>query len=420
MIVLVSEDPELYRMSREILADLKRADLLLAGAVPAQELGWADICILDWSSIPSLTAQAPTAGCRRLYLIDRDQAERVSRDLPPSTIGVLMKPVARASLKLALEQALGAAPPGDSHPPAAPDRDDILQSLLHAYLRLQEYDYDRTNFLARAVHDFRAPLTALNGYCGLLLEGLLGPLNSDQKEVLARMQRSSRRLARMATSMFELTTRCRRKPESARDPASMAECVDQAIHELRGVCEERDIAVSVQMSEAPRPLYLDSGQIEQVLMNLLDNASRFTPRHGFIDIAGYPFFWERRSGVRALLEADRRGALVRDPNSYRVDIKDNGPAIPEEFVPQLFEEYTSNTDPSNRSGCGLGLAICRSIVRMHQGNIWADSRSDGVVFSFVIPFGAPPAEAPRVSPAVYQVQSGASLCTSVLAEKEPF
>jgi signal transduction histidine kinase len=79
------------------------------------------------------------------------------------------------------------------------DRDEMLQCLL------QEYDQDRTNFLARAVHDFRAPLTATSGYCGLLLSEALGPLTDDQKEVLRRMQHSTKRLSRMASAMFELS-----------------------------------------------------------------------------------------------------------------------------------------------------------------------------------------------------------------------
>ena len=81
----------------------------------------------------------------------------------------------------------------------------FLQCLIEANVKLQEYDHERTNFLTRVVHDFRAPLTALNGYCGLLLGDPLGSLNEKQQEVIRRMQYSVRRLSRMASGMLQLT-----------------------------------------------------------------------------------------------------------------------------------------------------------------------------------------------------------------------
>ncbi len=79
------------------------------------------------------------------------------------------------------------------------DRDVLLQHLLQANLRLQEYDQERTNFLARALHDLRAPLTALQGFCGLLFDGKVGPINTQQRELLGTMQNSTKRLARLTS-----------------------------------------------------------------------------------------------------------------------------------------------------------------------------------------------------------------------------
>ena len=77
---------------------------------------------------------------------------------------------------------------------------------MEANLRLQEYDRARTDFMAKTVHDFRAPLMAANGYCGLLLDEAMGPLAPAQREVLDRVQASLKRLARMTAAMFELST----------------------------------------------------------------------------------------------------------------------------------------------------------------------------------------------------------------------
>ncbi len=83
---------------------------------------------------------------------------------------------------------------------------------------------------------------------------------------------------------------------------------------------------------------------------------------------------------------ERRKKQIQRPNSYRVDVSDTGPGIPEEHKNNIFEEYTSYSGSQDRSCGGLGLAICRMIVAHHKGVIWADNSQGGAVFSFVIPF----------------------------------
>jgi signal transduction histidine kinase len=266
------------------------------------------------------------------------------------------------------------------------DRNEILQCLIQSNLKLQEYDQDRTNFLARALHDFRAPLTATNGYCGLLLTEALGPLSNDQKEVLRRMQHSVKRLSRMTSAMFELSIGRQIKKQPDLREADISECVEQALHEVNPFADGKRISISVEMDPAPSALYLEPGQIEQVLVNLLDNACKFTPRSGEIEIRGYPFFWERRSlrsSSAPLLE--RRYEDSRLPNSYRIDIRDSGSRIPHEHLETIFEEYTSYSGGRDRSGGGLGLAICRMIIALHDGHVWAENTDHGPRLSFVIP-----------------------------------
>src|SRR5262249_36595450 len=115
----------------------------------------------------------------QMFAISRENLQDFLQKLPLGAGSTLLKPVAAGPLRVFLEQALA------RHQSRAEDSDqdnndrDLLQCLLMANLKLQEYDQDRTNFLARAVHDFRAPLTAASGYCGLLHEQLLGSLNTD-------------------------------------------------------------------------------------------------------------------------------------------------------------------------------------------------------------------------------------------------
>ena len=121
---------------------------------------------------------------------------------------ILLKPVTRATLAAfshSSPPALYANTGLSDRTALRADLDEILQYLIQTNLKLQEYDQDRTAFLARAVHDFRAPLTALSGYCGLLLSEPLGPLTKDQREVIQRMLNSTQRLSRMAAAMFQLS-----------------------------------------------------------------------------------------------------------------------------------------------------------------------------------------------------------------------
>ena len=77
---------------------------------------------------------------------------------------------------------------------------------------------------------------------------------------------------------------------------------------------------------------------------------------------------------------------MQAPNSFRVDIRDSGPGVPMDHIEKIFEEYTSYSGGQDRSGGGLGLAICKFILNLHQGQVWAESGPEGSTFSFVLPF----------------------------------
>jgi signal transduction histidine kinase len=120
-------------------------------------------------------------------------------------------------------------------------------------------------------------------------------------------------------------------------------------------------------------------------VNLLDNACKFVPKDGFIEVRGYSCFLERRK-LWANAGMERRARASQEPNCYRVDIMDNGPGVPQELLESIFEEYTSYSGSQDRSGGGLGLAICRWIVNRHGGRVWAEASPVGTTFSFVLPF----------------------------------
>lgn len=392
-LTLVSKDADLFRLCREILAErLGPAWDLQANDENGSVLE-SDLTIWDFFPDSPAPAHLPSAQeHRHLFLVSRKHLDEFRHHISSPRARILLKPVTRVTLSALLEQCIadvGACGSRHDWPMGAlrADRDEILQSLIMANLKLQEYDQDRTTFLTRAVHDFRAPLTALSGYCGIMLAEHLGSLTEEQKDALERMQRSAQRLSRMTSAMFQLGL-ARRNGNDAPllRPGDIGDCIEQALHEHAHLITEKNLSVSVEVSLPAAPLLFDTGKLEQAFVNLLDNACRFAPKCGLIEIRGYPFFWERRlASLSAGTVSDRRRTASPDPNAFRVNIRDSGPGIPTEHLGRLFEEYSSYSGGRDRSGGGLGLAICKMIVAQHRGRIWAESSDIGAVFSFVLP-----------------------------------
>src|ERR1051326_1278825 len=343
LVKLVSKDPELYKLCRETLGDIPGHQWTIT-AVDAMDTDLsADLYLWDFHPNLLLPEHIQGSLARHLFLVQRKDLPGFRRKTGAAEANILLKPVTRATLAAFLGLAITAQEERISaaHVLRA-DRDEILQCLIETNLKLLEYDQDRTNFLARAVHDFRAPLTAISGYCGLLLSEPFGSLNEDQRDVLLRMQHSAKRLSRMASAMFQLSVGRQVKKQPDLQPADLTKCLDQAIHEITPFAEQKRIAITADLAACHRTLYFEAGQVEQVLINILDNACKFTPKDGEIEITGYPFFWERRktnSAVPPNLERRRSG--MTEPNAYRIDIRDSGACIPPEHLQLIFEEYTS-------------------------------------------------------------------------------
>jgi signal transduction histidine kinase len=259
------------------------------------------------------------------------------------------------------------------------DRDALLRYVLEVNLKLQEFDQERNNFLARVLHDFRTPLTALLGYCGLLAEGKFGSISESQRELLDRMCYSTKRLARLAGGALELLSQGRIEEGVKFREADIEEALRRALHEMYPFIKDKNLHMDVQVTPPEATLSFEPDQIQQVLINLLENSCKFTPVNGTIQVRGYPFChsdWEQQAAL---------SPKARTTNAYRVDISDSGPGVSPDLAEQIFEAYMSYPDVNYRSGAGLGLAICRAIVAAHSGVIWATPATDGGKFSFILP-----------------------------------
>jgi signal transduction histidine kinase len=382
-IAIVSKDNGLSQLCKDILAEDLQDRSCTLSAVSLEDLNdSADLYIVDFQLNVSLPTYIQWTYSNLVVLAHQREMPEVQKSFgfEPQ---IVLKPITRATLSALV----GLAASNNVAGSLRDDRNRIFQFLIEANVKLQEYDHERTNFLTCVVHDFRAPLTVLNGYCGLLLGDPLGSLNEKQREVVRRMQYSVRRLSRMASGMLQLTVErhIQKGPDLQR--AEIQNSIEQALQEIGYLAKDKSITFRCAVDACNEDLYFDPAQLDQVFVNILDNACKFAPRNGSIEIRGYPFFWERRGRMTAasLLPKERRVRDGAEPNSYRVDIRDSGTAIAAEHLESIFEEFTSYSAAGDRSGGGLGLAICRAIVDQHRGRIWAENTDKGPMFSLILP-----------------------------------
>ena len=340
-----------------------------------------DVHLYIWDYTPGLDLSYILARRNAQHLLIADPKYLVQLGETQNFACILLKPVAPLTLKAFVELAFKT---WEMHRQAREaeslrlDRDTLLQYVLDVNLKLQQYDQERSNFLARALHDFRAPLTALYGYCGLLAQGKLGLVSPSQYELLERMRRNTERLARMAGSTLDLLLQGRfEKPAKLRE-SDIVPILDRALDDVYSFLQEKHLRVEKQIDPPRGILHLEPEQIQEVVVNLLENSCKFTPQNGNIQISGYTVcaqdnweFTNREQGEGAI--------------AYRIDISDSGPGVPTNLAERVFEEYASYSGSADRSGGGLGLAICRAIIKAHGGRIWTTPGGRGGRFSFVLP-----------------------------------
>jgi signal transduction histidine kinase len=373
--------------SNQALADACRTNLddLCPGGYHIEDCESTDassgchIYIWDYESSPSIpSAMVTAAKATKVVIVKKSSLSSVRCQLPGDFM-YLMGPATPLSLKTVLESAIARLqlprPEDTASSRRTHDGDRRLHRVLPTKLKLREDDQDRTNFLTRAIHDIRVPLMAVQGYCGLLLAGQVGCIDSEQTIILERMQRSLTRLCGLVEATMDLGTSAQVTKKLRLEHSSIEACVQQAVYEIQPFVERKQIDLNVEVQAPNGALLFDAGKLEQVLVNLLDNACKFTPKGGAIAVRGHSVAAPELGSV----------GLPEATAGYCISISDNGRGIDPDHIEQIFDEHMSFGDAMDRSGSGLGLAICRMIVEAHDGRIWADSGAQGSSFSFVLP-----------------------------------
>jgi two-component system sensor histidine kinase KdpD len=228
----------------------------------------------------------------------------------------------------------------------------------------------RSALLTSVSHDLRTPLAAITGAATTMLEPG-APLDArTQHELLESIRDEGERLNRLVQNLLEMTKLESGALQLHRDWHPLEEVVGAALGRLAKSLGSRRVSTSIPPD---LPLVaIDDVLIEQVLVNLLDNAIKYTPPD---------------SAIRIIATATR--------DKVTVEVADHGPGLPPGGEDRVFEKFY-RAAPAGRHGAGLGLAICRGIVEAHGGRIWAQNLPEGgVAFLFTLPLsGARPATVP--------------------------
>jgi two-component system sensor histidine kinase KdpD len=223
----------------------------------------------------------------------------------------------------------------------------------------------RNSLLAALSHDLRTPLTILVGLAESL--SLTKPaLSSEQLETAAAIQDEARRMSTLVGNLLDMA-----RIESGEVTLNLQwqpleEVVGAALDATRQMLKLHH--VEVRLSRDLPLVRFDALLIERVLVNLLENASKYTP-----------------AGSQVILSAEAAG------EELTVSVSDNGPGLPVGREEAVFQKFTRGDRESATPGVGLGLAICRAIVEAHHGKIVGTQRAGGgVTFSFTLPLGRPP------------------------------
>lgn len=239
-----------------------------------------------------------------------------------------------------------------------------MMSQLEELKRLQELDGLKTNFINMAAHELRTPLTPIRTELFILRQSA-GEMPADQRKSVDILARNFDRLARLVEDVLEGSRLQAGRLGVQKSAMDLTATVTDVVDSYKSVAAERAITLDARIDPSI-PIMGDAARLAQVMVNLISNASKFTPEGGTIAIGA-----------------------KRSSDLATVTVKDTGVGLTREDMAKLFRPFSQVGDHSKAlvEGTGLGLFICKGIIELHGGRIWVDSPGPGkgTTFSFAIP-----------------------------------
>jgi signal transduction histidine kinase len=238
--------------------------------------------------------------------------------------------------------------------------------------RLRRESDEREELLTVVSHELRTPVTIISGYNRLLLAEKVGPLNDEQRGFLVESSKACRRLDLFIGNLLEVSRQNSEGEVLEITHAALAPVVDEVVGLLRPLFDDAKLEVRVNIADDADRARFDRTRLEQILINLVGNAIKFSPPGAAIEISTHA-----TSHVHD-------GGSERPCVEFR--ISDEGPGVAPDCRQRIFEPYVQIGEESGAGGLGLGLAICKRLVEAHGGAISVEGRPEGgSSFVFTIP-----------------------------------
>ncbi|MFC1634046.1 ATP-binding protein, partial [Planctomycetota bacterium] len=244
------------------------------------------------------------------------------------------------------------------------ERKQIEQKLLIAKADAEAANETKSEFLANMSHELRTPLHGILSFASFGIKKHDSAKAEKLLDYFTRIKDSGKMLLALLNDLLDLVKLEAKGKTFTLEPTDPRTLIQAVMDELDAMLSEHGLSVRYNPSDFNEEVELDANKIKQVLRNLLNNAIKFSPDRGIIDID-----------------------IFRIENSMRVSVRDQGPGIPEDELEAIFDKFVqSSKTKTGAGGTGLGLAICREIIDGHGGHIWANIRPQGgAEFIFEIP-----------------------------------
>ncbi len=223
----------------------------------------------------------------------------------------------------------------------------------------------KDQYLSVAAHELSTPLTAIKAYIEALTENYADPEFKQGPEFLRVLQRETERLIRTVDRTLQISRLTSRSAAVRRTRMDLVQLIDDVKHALHPVLGERGVTLYTELPDPMPRIDADRDLLEQVLINLVDNAVKFSPQNSSVSL-------------RAHVLDDR----------VEIEVQDQGYGIAPDELKRVFDPYFRSGDDriGSSRGSGLGLAIVKTIVEQHGGRVWVESEIDqGTTFKFSLP-----------------------------------
>jgi len=239
-----------------------------------------------------------------------------------------------------------------------------ILAVLQDITRERKLEDLRREFVGDVSHELRTPLTYLQGYTEALLDGMVQ--NQEERDkYLNIILEETLRLRRLVDELLDLSNIESGHLDIRKNNVAIEYIIEKVSKKVQPVCNNKDLELVVEIQEELPLIVADEDRIEQVLINLVDNAIRYSPEGSKVIIKVRPA---------------KEGVIV--------SVKDSGSGIPQDELPFIWERFykVDKSRERKKSGTGLGLAIVKKIIELHNGRVWAQNCDEGgTEFSFYLP-----------------------------------